>query len=101
MQKLILLYFPLVSPVSQLFSFLRSSRLVQGLGREKEAQISVADSELQIRGGGGGGRPGLKNNFFSALGASVWSQLVSRKGGAWVRGPLPWISSRLPYYYYV
>ena len=95
MQKLILLYFPLVSPVSQLFSFLRSSRLVQELGREKEAQISVADSEPQIR------EARSQKQFFSALGASVWSQLVSRKGGAWVRGPLSWISSRLPYYYYV
>ena len=55
MQKLILLYLPLVSPVSQLFSFLRSSRLDQGLGREKEAQISVADSDH-------------KNNFFRPLG---------------------------------
>ena len=71
MQKLILLYFPLVSPVSQLFSFLRSSRLVQGLGREKEAQISVADSDH-------------KNNFFSALGASVWSQ---KRGSMGPRAP--------------
>ena len=83
MQKLILLYFPLVSPVSQLFSFLRSSRLDQGLGHEKEAQISVADSDLEIRGGG---RPGLKNNFFSALGASVWSQKKGEPGSA---GPSP------------
>ena len=93
MQKLILLYFPLVSPVSQLFSFLRSSRLDQGLGREKEAQISVADPDLQIRGGGGGGGGKKKNFFFGPWGLS----LVSKKGGAWVRGPLPWISSRLPY----
>ena len=73
MQKLILLYLPLVSPVSQLFSFLRSSRLDQGLGREKEAQISVADSDH-------------KNNFFSALRASVWSQ---KKGELWSAGPSP------------
>ena len=92
MQKLILLYLPLVSPVSQLFSFLRSSRLDQGLGREKEAQISVADSELQIREA-----RSQKQFVFGPWGLS----LVSKKGGAWVRGPLPWISSRLPYYYYV
>ena len=73
MQKLILLYLPLVSPVSQLFSFLRSSRLDQGLGREKEAQISVADSDH-------------KNNFFSALRASVWSQKKGEPGSA---GPSP------------
>ena len=84
MQKLILLYFPLVSPVSQLFSFLRSSRLDQGLGREKEAQISVADPDLQIRGGGGG--PVSKTIFFSALGASVWSQKKGEPGSA---GPSP------------
>ena len=83
MQKLILLYFPLVSPVSQLFSFLRSSRWDKGLGREKEAQISVADPDLQIRGGGGAGQ---KNNFFSALGASVWSQKKGEPGSA---GPSP------------
>ena len=92
MQKLILLYFPLVSRVSQLFSFLRSSRLVQGLGREKEAQISVAASDLQMREA-----RSQKQFFFGPWGLS----LVSKKGGAWVRGPLPWISSRLPYYYYV
>ena len=73
MQKLILLYFPLVSPVSQLFSFLRSSRLVQGLGREKEAQISVADSDLQIREA-----RSQKQFFFGPWGLS----LVSKKRGS-------------------
>ena len=78
MQKLILLYFPLLSPVSQLFSFLRSSRLDQGLGHEKEAQISVADSDLEIRWGGGGGGPASKTIFFRPLGP----QFVSKKRGS-------------------
>ena len=51
----------------------------------------VADSDLQIRGGGGGeaditplekGGPGLKKNFLGALRASVWSK-NKRGGGGW------------------
>ena len=46
---------------------------------------AVADSDLKIRGLGGGGepsrrgRPGHTKNFFSAFRASVWSKI---KGGA-------------------
>ena len=56
----------------------------------------MAESDLQIRGEGGGGGghpdpeigdPGLKN-FFPALWASVWSK---NKGGPRPPGPLPWI----------
>ena len=83
MQKLILLYFPLVSPVSQLFSFLRSSRLDQGLGHEKEAQISVADSDLEIRGGGGGG-PVSKTIFFRPLGPQFG---LKKRGSLGPRAP--------------
>ena len=81
MQKLILLYFPLVSPVSQLFSFLRSSRWDKGLGREKEAQISVADPDLQIRGGGG---PVSKTIFFRPLGPQFG---LKKRGSLGPRAP--------------
>ena len=68
--------------MSQLFSFLRSSRLVQGLGREKEAQISVADSELQIRGAGGG--PVSKTIFFRPLGPQFG---LKKRGSLGPRAP--------------
>ena len=82
MQKLILLYFPLVSPKSQLFSFLRSSRLVQGLGREKEAQISVADSELPIREAWS-----QKQFFFGPWGLSLVSIGLKKRGSLGPRAP--------------
>ena len=55
-------------------------------------QRGVADLDLQIREGGGhpdteisGGATGLKNFFFSALRASVWSKY---NGGQAPRPPL-------------
>ena len=58
-------------------------------------QREVADLDLQIREGGGhpdteirgGGATGLKNFFFSALRASVWSKY----NGGGPPGPLSWI----------
>ena len=56
----------------------------------------VADSDLQIRGGGGGeavitplekGGPGLKKNFLGALRASVWSK--NKRGGGGLGPPGP------------
>ena len=40
--------------------------------------LAVADSDLQIRGGGGGVGSGLQN-LFSALRVSVWSK--NKEGG--------------------
>ena len=64
----------------------------------------VANSDLQIRGGRGGGHPdpdirgggGLATkNFFSALRASFWSENKGRPGPP---EPLPWI--RLSTYFF-
>ena len=86
MQKLILLYFPLVSPVSHLFFFSSFFSLGSRAGpRERSSNISDR-SRPSDKGGGGGGGGGLKNNFFSALGASVWSQKKGEPGSA---GPSP------------
>ena len=95
MQKLILLYFPLVSPVSQLFFFSSFFSLGSRAG-PRERSSNISGRSRPSNKGGGGGRS-QKQFFFGPWGLS----LVSKKGGAWVRGPLPWISSRLPYYYYV
>ena len=52
---------------------------------------TVVDPDLQIRGGGGGGkREGpVSKKTFSALWASVWSK--NKGGGAGPHGLLPWI----------
>ena len=45
---------------------------------------TVADPDLQIRGGGGG----VSKKFFSGLHGLIWSK---NKGGPGPPGPLPWI----------
>ena len=52
----------------------------------KRQKATVADPDLQIRGG-----PGLQKNFFFALRASVWSKNKGGGGGGGSPGPLPWI----------
>ena len=47
----------------------------------------MPDLDLEIKGGGGGGRSPPK--LFSALQASV--DLKIGGGGGWPPGPLPWI----------
>ena len=49
------------------------------LFRTSIVNCSVADPDLQIRWGRGGG--GLKKNFFSALRASVWWSKSKGKAG--------------------
>ena len=59
--------------------------------------VTVPDPDFEIRGGRGDhpdpsireGRDWSPQNFFSALGASVWSKNRGGRGGP--AGPLPWI----------
>ena len=48
---------------------------------------TVADPDLQIRGGGGG----VSKKFFSALHGLIWSKNKGGPGPPGPPGPLPWI----------
>ena len=83
MQKLILLYFPLVSPVSQLFFFSSFFSLGSRAGpRERSSNIS-GRSRPSDKGGGGGGRA-QKQFFFRPLGPQFG---LKKRGSLGPRAP--------------